>query len=126
MSHEEIMSDLQSPKQNENLDLVSVVRCKDCKDWHVFPCETLGLCRRECWDDDTKYRLKVETYSTDYCSYGEKIVEVVRCKDCKHCHHTIDARSVDGMIEIDAWECSKLKRKMLPEDYCSYGERRDG
>jgi hypothetical protein len=70
--------------------------------------------------------MKVETYSTDYCSYGEKIVEVVRCKDCKHCHHTIDARSVDGMIEIDAWECSKLERKMLPEDDCSYGERRDG
>ena len=54
------------------------------------------------------------------------MIEVVRCKDCKHCHYTIDARSVDGMIEIDAWECSKLKRKMLPEDYCSYGEEKDG
>ena len=74
MSHEEIMRDLQSPQENGKLDLVNVVRCKDCK----------------------------------------------------HCHHTIDARSVDGMIEIDAWECSKLKRKMLPEDYCSYGERRNG
>lgn len=31
MSHDEIMSDLQSPRENNRLDLVNVVRCKDCK-----------------------------------------------------------------------------------------------
>ena len=30
MSHEEIMSDMQSPNENNRLDLVNVVRCKDC------------------------------------------------------------------------------------------------
>ena len=72
MSHEEIMSDLQSPKQNENLDLVSVVRCKDCKHWYPFSDKRFGYCRREFWDDDGQYRLKVETNHEDYCSYGER------------------------------------------------------
>lgn len=72
MSHEEIMSDLQSPKQNESLDLVNVVRCKDCKDWYSFSDKQFGYCRREFWDDDGQYRLKVETNHEDYCSYGER------------------------------------------------------
>lgn len=33
MGHEEIMSDLQSPNENKHLDLVNVVRCRDCKYW---------------------------------------------------------------------------------------------
>lgn len=31
MSHDEIMNDIQSPQENKRLDLVNVVRCKDCK-----------------------------------------------------------------------------------------------
>jgi len=30
MSHEEIMRDLQSPQENGKLDLVNVIRCRDC------------------------------------------------------------------------------------------------
>lgn len=72
MSHEEIMRDLQSPQENGKLDLVNVVRCKDCKDWYSFPDRLFGYCRREYWDDDGQYRLKVETNHEDYCSYGER------------------------------------------------------
>ncbi len=72
MSHEEIMRDLQSPQENGKLDLVNVVRCKDCKDWYPFPDRLFGYCRREYWDDEGQYRLKVETNHEDYCSYGER------------------------------------------------------
>lgn len=39
-------------------------------------------------------------------------VPVVRCKDCKHLFGTLCA------------VCGLLSRK--PEDFCSYGERKDG
>ena len=41
------------------------------------------------------------------------VVPVVRCKDCKH------------LIFSDFYgECSKYVKVVLPNDYCSYGERR--
>lgn len=39
------------------------------------------------------------------------VVEVVRCKDCKHLFGTL------------CTVCGLLSRK--PEDFCSYGERKD-
>ena len=43
-------------------------------------------------------------------------VEVVRCKDCKHSHSS-----------YGKWFChQKTYRHMSPEDFCSYGERKDG
>lgn len=71
MSHEEIMSDLQSPQENKRLDLVSVVRCEYCKYWYPFPDKLFGYCRRKYWDSDGQYRLMIETAHDDYCSYGE-------------------------------------------------------
>lgn len=53
-------------------DVQPVVRCKDCKDWYAGANKLYGYCRRECWEDDGKYRLKVETAHDDYCSYGEQ------------------------------------------------------
>ena len=70
MSHDEIISDLQSPQENGKLDLVNVVRCQYCKDWHPFPDKLFGYCRREYWDDDGQHRLKIETNHDDYRSYG--------------------------------------------------------
>ena len=55
-----------------------------------------------------------------YCT-GEKckqfksaadVVEVVRCKDCKH-------------YKGEQFNCWVMRSKMQPEDYCSYGERRE-
>ena len=40
-------------------------------------------------------------------------VEVVRCKDCKHC------------TEIGLPRCRRTRRNILDDDFCSYGERRD-
>lgn len=49
------------------------------------------------------------------------VVEVVRCKDCKHYDMGVCLKIYsDGNVHSVAWQ----KRK--PEDFCSYGERKDG
>lgn len=46
---------------------------------------------------------------------------VVRCKDCKHYDMGVCLKIYsDGNVHSVAWQ----KRK--PEDFCSYGERKDG
>lgn len=40
------------------------------------------------------------------------VVEVVRCKDCKH-------------YKGEQSNCWLMRAKMQPTDYCSYGERRE-
>lgn len=57
----------------------------------------------------------------EYLPYGDEIVEyapVVRCKDCKH---RADATEKGNYL---------CNRKMLglvrPDDFCSFGERKDG
>lgn len=51
-------------------------------------------------------------------SYMEKhdIVEVVRCKDCKHYRDSFPYDTCD-VFDANATDA---------EDYCSYGERKDG
>lgn len=58
-------------------------------------------------------------------------VEVVRCKNCKH-YHSYGRTSllVDGK-NIKAGWCQRRMRydeehRMLPTDFCSYGEPKDG
>lgn len=46
------------------------------------------------------------------------VVEVVRCKDCKHSEET------EPVFGITDYECKKLKVQCLSAcDFCSYGER---
>lgn len=46
---------------------------------------------------------------------------VTRCKDCKHYDMGVCLKIYsDGNVHAAAWQ----KRK--PEDFCSYGERKDG
>lgn len=48
-------------------------------------------------------------------------VEVVRCKDCKHYEMGVCLKIYsDGNVHSAAWQ----KRK--PDDFCSYGERKEG
>lgn len=45
---------------------------------------------------------------------------VVRCKDCIHCDMGVCLKIYsDGNAHPDAWQPRK------PEDFCSYGERKD-
>lgn len=46
---------------------------------------------------------------------------VVRCKDCKHYDMGVCLKIYsDGNVHPEAWQ----RRK--PDDFCSYGERKDG
>ena len=59
-------------------------------------------------------------------------VEVVRCKDCKHC--TVQQMQIPGDVEFRQFpvcvcehprgEVGSEPLYMLPDDFCSYGERR--
>lgn len=51
------------------------------------------------------------------------VVPVVRCKDCKHYYRPLNWPEdyTKGECEIDL-----LDRRVHPDDYCSYGERKDG
>ena len=52
-------------------------------------------------------------------------VEVVRCKDCKYCEMCYPEKQLDKEA-TQAWLCKKYKRWTKPDDFCSYGERREG
>ena len=52
---------------------------------------------------------------TNYKQSTADVVEVVRCKDCKHL-----------MFSDMYGECSQAHMGIVrPDDYCSYGERKD-
>lgn len=90
---------------------------------------------------DTKYLFKCETCSSYtegkcyiYCDHGESyypdmtkiptadVVEVVRCKNCKHWHKCL---SDDGSVEyIHFSRCTKGNQLANGNDYfCGSGER---
>lgn len=46
---------------------------------------------------------------------------VTRCKDCVHCDFGVCLKIYsDGNVHPEAWQSRK------PEDFCSYGDRKDG
>ena len=51
-------------------------------------------------------------------------VEVVRCKDCKICDFSYPAKPI-GEEAIPGWYCKKYRCYRKPDDFCSYGERKD-
>lgn len=58
-----------------------------------------------------------------YLALTEEVdaVPVVRCKDCKHYDMGVCLKIYsDGNVHPEAWQSRK------PDDFCSYGERKDG
>lgn len=58
-----------------------------------------------------------------YLALTEEVdsVPVVRCKDCKHYDMGVCLKIYsDGNVHSAAWQ------KRRPDDFCSYGERKDG
>ena len=80
--------------------------CEPCKaegkDYNEVAC-------RACWVDDM--RLEIDGASV------VDAVEVVRCKDCKHWVHSDDVGYCDNPDGLDNYA--------RPNDFCSYGERKD-
>ena len=54
------------------------------------------------------------------------LVEVVRCKDCKYCDSYIAEITSDGNMERIEYRCKDFHASVMPDEYCSRGERRDG
>ena len=48
--------------------------------------------------------------------------ELVRCKDCKHYYRPLQwpVEYTKGMCDVDLFE-----RRVHPDDFCSYGERKE-
>ena len=51
-------------------------------------------------------------------------VEVVRCKDCKSCMFCYPEKQI-GKEATPGWYCKDQKGYRRPDDFCSYGERKD-
>lgn len=74
--------------------------------------ESCQACESKClW-----YRIIVKAPAAD-------VVEVVRCKDCKYYEHP-EYYHYNGGGTKDV--CRTFKRQMQADDFCSYGERKDG
>ena len=50
--------------------------------------------------------------------------EPVRCKDCRDCEMCYPEKRLDKEA-TQAWLCNRYKRFTKPDDFCSYGERRN-
>lgn len=72
-------------------------------------------------DEIWKFKAMTERFPTVYA------VEVVRCKDCKcYCQDKING-AICRHPELDfAIECYDHWINTNPDDFCSYGERKDG
>ena len=90
-----------------------------------------------------EYRLATKQGSIDYGMFTLGIqqavdeqptvdaVEVVRCKDCKHFRHYGKTSLFINGKNIKAGWCQRRIRydeecRMTADDFCSYGERKDG
>lgn len=56
-------------------------------------------------------------------------IEIIRCGECKHCSKDRIKWSVKGedgnWIDTKCNLCRRTKLEVKPDDFCSYGERRD-
>lgn len=90
--------------------------CKDC----IHYCWCKDTIADENWNEDAPKEIK-EMFSPVGCDHFKNqadFVEVVRCKDCKY--YEIHKPSV-------TLNCERNGRviPMMPNDFCSYGERKD-
>lgn len=59
------------------------------------------------------------------CLFNNDVVAVVRCKDCKSCDKFYPSKRIGEEPELEYF-CEKEKRTTRPDDFCSYGKRKDG
>lgn len=94
--------------------------CKPCK---AEGKDHNGCWCRACWVDDMLDEVD--------CFQPADVAPVARCKDCKHFkNYGKTSLLIDGK-NIKAGWCHRRARydeeyRMPPEDFCSYGERKNG
>lgn len=86
---------------DKRIEEIKKIYCDGCDNYGGVKC-------RACWVDDAMCLIDDAT-TVD-------AVEVVRCRDCKHL-----------MFSDFYGECKRGNLGIVkPEDFCSYGERKDG
>jgi len=50
---------------------------------------------------------------------------IVQCENCRDCEMCYPEKHLDREA-TQAWLCKRYKRFTKPDDFCSYGERREG
>lgn len=93
---------------NARIEEIRKAYCTNCDNYNGVRC-------RSCWVDDGIGFLE-DAPTVD-------AVEVVRCKDCKHCD-TFYPRKEIGKEPTQVWYCDRYRCHREPDDFCSYGERR--
>lgn len=84
---------------------IKEIHCAECDSYHGVRC-------RACWVDDTLDYIDSET--------AADVARVTRCKDCKHYDLGVCLKIYsDGNVHSAAWQSRR------PDDFCSYGERKD-
>lgn len=84
---------------------IKEVHCAECDSYHGVRC-------RACWVGDTLDYIDSEP--------AADVAPVVRCKDCKHYDLGVCLKIYsDGNVHSEAWQSRK------PDDFCSYGDRKD-
>ena len=54
----------------------------------------------------------------------EDVVEVVRCKNCRYCEIRNPSKTINGETK-EVHSCQVHWHMVLPDGYCSYGERKE-
>lgn len=80
--------------------------CKDCIHYGIC---TFNLTGKE-WSKCFHFKNKAD------------VVEVVRCKDCKHCELRYPAKAI-GEEAIEGYYCYPNQRYVKSTDFCNYGEK---
>ena len=88
--------------------------CKDCL--HFDVCQAL---------EDSGQISKIYPSQCGCFKDKSQFVEIVRCKDCKSCDKFYPNKKIGEEPELEYF-CEKEKRTTRPDDFCSYGERKDG
>lgn len=81
--------------------------CRDCPEELRKSCKTEPACA------DTKFLFEIPTVDA---------VPVVRCRGCKHCEEETDHEGRGFFCAI--W--GRGWHRVQPDDFCSYGERKEG
>ena len=70
-----------------------------------------GVYEQVQWERDMAMQ-QLEEHGIPFGGTADNVVEVVRCKDCEH-------------YKGEQNNCWLMRAKMKPNDFCSYGERKE-
>lgn len=90
-----------------------------------FNCIHRGVC--ENWANDIYEETCIECAIQRCDLYKGKsdVIEVVRCAECKSCIKFYPAKMINEEAEL-VYYCRLFKGDRRPNDYCSFGIRKEG